>query len=263
MGSSADVDKVIRLALIIGQATMFAYAVFWGFNIRAALSVRPYRNQALGIGLIGLAFTFVTIISNVTDFVYSNNSNLAGDLVLPVYYLGFIVIFYWIDASALAARRSDPLLRDTLHWTRVRLLFWPVILILAGIAMSIDLYSIVTGLPPPAYLGPLPGANFLVILASGVAVLPISAGRSRDLAFRRHLEWFGVFAALLFAFIVESAVTNLPAIADLTVFTTLEVAVPFTAGAYCLYRSARSLVPLNRFSAIGPAPISSADSSMT
>ena len=240
MESSSDVENIIRVALPLVQAAMFGYAAFWGFNIRHALYVRLYRNQALGIGLIGLAFVFVTIANNVIDFIYSNNSNLAGNLVVPVYYVGFIVIFYWIDASVLAARRSDPLLRDTFHWTRLRVLLWSVMIILVALAMSVDAYSLLTGNPIPTNLQPLPGINFLLILATGAALLPVSARRSKDMSFRKHLEWFGIFAAVFFGFIVETIVINLPTVTNTTVISTLEAVVPLTIAAYFLSRSARS-----------------------
>ena len=219
------------------------YAAYWAFNIRRALKVRIYRNQALGVGFLSLGWIILFI-----DFV----------VISPISYLAFVMVFslvsgmffYFIDASVLDGRMSDPLLRDSLHWRRIRKWVWGIFV--ASAAMSISLtgyYQIVTAgnislFPSWMYTG-----AFLYIdmtLVAGLLLLPITAVRSRDPLLRRQLAWFGGFVCAIAIVAVgneSSATGQLP---ELWVFALL------FAASFCLYKSARSLAPLNRLPRIEP-----------
>src|SRR5208282_2621530 len=97
------------ILFLIVAVPIYSYAAYWAFSIRHALAVRLYRRQAFGIGFIILAIWFTM---GAFVLVPSTNLKLYTALTDPSFYFLFIVLFYWIDASVLATRRSDPLLRD-------------------------------------------------------------------------------------------------------------------------------------------------------
>jgi hypothetical protein len=202
----------------------FLYPAYWAFSIRRALAVRLFRNQALGIGLVSISF-LAAIVDN-TGTAYS---------------ISLFVIFYWIDASMLATRRSDPLLRDTLHWSSLRMVLW-MILLVVGVPQMIN--GVLTGnytyIPGNDILGFLTVAGFTIIPLMGTVLFALVSRRSKDTTLRRHLAWFGLFVlsqavTILFASSVYSG-------GGATYF------VGFTFGGFFLYKSAKSLVPLNRLS---------------
>ena len=215
----------------IGQGIgvlILLYAAYWALNIRHALAVNVYRKQALGIGLVAISCAILGF-GQVLPIV--NISFLEG---FGPGFLVLLVLFYWIDASMISARRSDPLLRDSLHWSKLRIVLWILIvaLMLIGVILLIP-----KGTPSGLLLGPL----FLVALGllilvplSGALSLSVALRRSKDIAFRRHLKWFAVFAVLFFFVFPLGA-------------NIASYALIFAAG-YSLYRSARSLAPLNKIS---------------
>ncbi|HZW54889.1 MAG TPA: hypothetical protein VFF30_01220 [Nitrososphaerales archaeon] len=112
------------------QLPIYVYAAYWAFSARQALAVRLYRNQSLGIGLIVLAF-WASLGSGFTPG--SAPLQLRVALIQVSFILAVIVLFYWIDASLLASRRSDPLLRDTFRWSNLRIPFWIANIIMWGL----------------------------------------------------------------------------------------------------------------------------------
>jgi hypothetical protein len=234
------------LEFFVITAPVYLYALYWAFSLRHALAVRLYRNQALGIGLITLAiwFTLGTTSLNPTPlqlytFFYQ------GSFVLL-----FIVLFYWIDASLLTFRRSDPLLRDTFHWSKLRLPLWAVNIFLWGIYLSILCYAVFTNDVSllnqinTSFTNPLLNkalqAIVVIPIICAIIFLPTMAIRAKwDRTLRRHFAWFALFAVLL------------PGI--LTNFVGIE-AVAILGIAIALYKSAKALVPLNRISTLEVAP---------
>jgi hypothetical protein len=210
---------------------IFSFAAYWAFNVRRALALRLYRNQAFGIGLVSIMFPALAILFS---------SGLT-------YYISLLVIFYWIDTSVLAARRTDPLLRDTLHWSKLRILIWVLNLVGVGVTATLAITnSDYTYLPSDPILLGLTSVPGFSIPISALVILPLIARRSKDLNLRKHIIWFGAFpiiqlAAILLALFLWSG----------TFF------VGFAFGGYFLYRSARSLVPLNRIEAIEMNPSTS------
>jgi hypothetical protein len=81
---------------------------------------------------------------------------------------------------------------------------------------------------------------FSIIVFSGVVVLPIAIRRSKDKLLKRQLTWFAVYLMwFVFLIVVGDFLPSAPEVVALAVFL---------AGAYPLYRSATSLVPLYKFS---------------
>lgn len=246
MAGSVD---LLGIFLPILMMLIFAYAAYWAFAIRKSLAVRVYRNQALGVGLIALG----PIAFSLELLALGSPAVPTPPLIFAVYLAtGFgltLLTFYWIDASVLAARRGDPLLRNTFHWTRLRFLLWT--LIIAGEVAVVIVFVLGGSLN---FFYPFSGqavSNLwllptLVTAISGVVVVPTIAFRSRDAVFRTHLRWFALFEGTVLILIAASAlgivlITSISASgSSLIEFASL------LAGGYFLYRSARSLVPLNR-----------------
>lgn len=235
---------------IIATILVSAYAAYWAFSIRHALAVGAYRRQALGIGLVALIFPL--------GFFIGTEPTPIGDFglfwFLPL-YAAFVTLLYWIDASALAARRSDPLLRDTLRWTKVRYLFWALNVAVIVLYISVSLYYQISGFNPSILSSP-PLSSLLGVVTAivitveafvppilGALLLPVAASRSGDRALRGHLRWFGLFGLFAFMATYISAMSYPEHHSGIGLLTYLGLLV----GGSFLYRSARSLAPLNRF----------------
>jgi len=149
------------------------------------------------------------------------------------------MIFYWVDTTLTRARLADPLLRDPFRWNNLRMILWfsNIISIFITAAIIISPGGLLSDF---GFLFYLP---FAITLLSGATLIPLQARRSKDSTLNKHLRWFSLFLAFLFLFVL--LVPNLTG--DLTLFT-LSSVLGLMAGAYCLIRSARALVPLNKFS---------------
>lgn len=226
----------------------FGYAAYWAFNIRRALKVGVYRNHALGVGVMSLGWIVIFL-----DYVIVSHVSTVGFTVLNV--LVTTAFFYFIDSSVLDGRLSDPLLRDTLHWRRIRRWVW-AIFATASVAsiLTSAYYSVHTGGTiltggnlslAPAWVSVV-GDSLEVVVAIivGLAALPITAIRSRDPLLRRQLEWFAGFIVVLVA---GSPVPSTSAYAALTFLQQLGMAI-------CLYKSARSLAPVSRLPKLESEP---------
>ena len=230
MLSNIDLENLARVAWLLVTAAVLFYASYWALIIRRALAVQSYRNQALGVALIAL-------FQGVTTIGFAGTEGASGRTPLDLLALGantilFLFVFYWIDASVLAAKRSDPLLRDTLHWRSLRLVLWPLIISFAAAA-------VVSNFSLPF--------NIILTLVAGAASLPVAARRSRDPTMRRHLIWFGLYAAFLLAFFFNLGGLLNVSIGSPASFVFLGIgSLMYFAASYCLYRSAVSLAPLRQ-----------------
>jgi hypothetical protein len=240
---------------LILTVPIYSYGAYWAFSIRHALAVRRYRRQALGIGLIVLAIwatvcVFVLIPSPSASPLPSFESFLA-------FYILFIVLFYWIDASVLTARRSDPLLRDVLYWSRIRIPLWIAIIVTSLIPLLVSAYIGIASdttafnqLNAGTFGGPVISlvldvvTNFsVVILICGMIYLPASAIRSKwDRSLRGHFLWFAPASACLFFGFFGPTSGSSSFVAEVVGGLVLVIA------GYTLYRSAKALVPLNTVS---------------
>ncbi len=238
MVGSLDIATIVVPIVILLE---YGYAAYWALNIRRALAVRLYRNQALGIALVALSWA--------SAFFIGIEVPVDGLFFVPA-FSALLIMFYWIDASVLAARRSDPLLRDTLHWTQLRFLVWALNIGPLAIFSSVFLYLFLLNAPLESVLDPslaliggiLVYTPVLATSISGAIFLPISARKSKNMSLSKHLKWFGLFL-LVFAFgftVVAPFASNDPVLGP------VGFGVALLVGGYCLYRSARSLAPLNR-----------------
>ncbi len=241
--------------MLIGSIAItlsISYSAYWAFSIRKALASSLYRRQALGIGLVAF-FGELSFVALALVAAYDLNSLLKG-LVPPSFQAyGLMVIafevalFYWIDSSILAARRSDPLLRDTFSWRRLRPLFWILFLGLEITSIVLPESAFTSGgLSSTAIL--LVYLPFIIPVVSGVVILPIAARRSGDATLRRHLIWFAFFVAGVF-------LSGLPNFLELSTTQGFSPANAFPLSltylisliaSYFIYRSVKSLAPLNK-----------------
>ena len=234
----ADSVTVYVVLTAILATAVCSYAAYWALEIRKGLAVGAYRHQAFGLGIIALAVSLVQVVLTL-DFIYPGW--VFDNLSILAPYSAVLTIFYWVDASVRTGRRSDPLLRDTFRWRTTRVVIIAAMLggmiigFLGGLAGTIGPNG-----PVAFAIGVMP-----VFLGLGTAVitLPVVGYRSRDNALRTQLAWFGFFAlSILVITVLISSNLNLPYQSLLG--QDLGVAV----GGLCLYKSSKSLVPLNRIS---------------
>src|SRR6266571_5139691 len=185
----SDISTVsIILSLIVGA--LFSYGAYWALAIRKALVSYLYRRQALWVG--GVAMYFVAQSAFIALAIFYNMTGVYVNLLAAVFIaVGFAAIFVWIDSTVLVARRSDPLQRDTLHWSKLRYfigitstigLFFNVLFNVIFANSSGSSYQLI-GYPP------LLGFIGTILLLGAIALL-LSARRSGDMTLRRHLKWF-------------------------------------------------------------------------
>ena len=237
-----DLASIVVTVVAVADIAVFAYGAYWASEIRRALASPLYRRQGLWVEAIGVYFVvffLLVVIARALGAGPLSETSGLGVAAVAFVYVGVVMFFVWIDSSVKLARRSDPLRRDTLKWSVLRwLLGFGVIVgslfaIVFNSAQALD-FSRAT----PLY-GPI-GATLLL----GAIALYLSGKRSRDLVLRRHLVWFGLFAAFLW---VTSAVVGSSywrslrgdAWVDLVSYTFFAVSACF------LYKSARSLAPVS------------------
>ncbi len=135
MSDSLGFALAIIFTEILPAAIGF-YAAYWALSIRRALVSRVYRNHALWLGVLVIFLEVNSLTVNLT----SNNAIITLALHLILYSV-IVFAFAFIDSTIPVARRSDPLLRSILHWSKVRIVLW-VDVALAGI------YLVVTAISP-------------------------------------------------------------------------------------------------------------------
>ena len=238
------VENAAGVVLALASQGIFLYAAYWAFSIRRALAVRIYRNQALGVGLISLSWIIVffnyVVVSQFLGFV--------AYTIVDVLIWG--IFLYFVDTSVLDGRQSDPLLRDTLHWRRVRLWVWGLFIATAMATILVTAYYEVTGVDfstlSPLVSNVLLSTYSWVVGLAGLVALPIAAARSKDPLLRRQLLWFSGFIVAIAAVGLGNSVS-----ASAFAASSLPAYLLFAfllAGGFCLYKSSKSLVPLNRIS---------------
>ncbi|MGP8125119.1 MAG: hypothetical protein ACLQEQ_04520 [Nitrososphaerales archaeon] len=213
-------------------ALIFAFAAYWAFSIRRVLAVGIYRRQALGICLVALILALILLSGIPLAFLPA-----AGQVfsLLPIFAFG--AIFYWIDASVLEARRSDPLLRYTFHWKQLRIALW--VLDISALVSIVAIEVATGGNPGGQAVDIIFNLPFYITVLSGVTLIPVAAVRSKDMILRRHLVWFALFAGII---AVSSSIASFVLVDYWQVLLTSVLGLYL--GAFCLYRSSKSLVPL-------------------
>jgi len=232
-------------------AAVAFYGAYWAFSIRRALTSAAYRRQALLLGL-------VCVLIASSAFVTNSSNTLVYEAIVTYYAAFVLIIFAFIDSTIPVARRSDPLLRDILHWRRLRIIVWTVdaFLILLFYYLSISDNFSTTAVAPLA-------VNYLFLLVPAVAGAPallIGALRSRDPALRSHLKWLGLTLVLFFISVAIGAIAGVSSASGVISSSSPSYSlvaivsdVFYVLAFYTLYRSARALAPINRLVAVQSA----------
>jgi hypothetical protein len=250
----------LNIGVTLAVVASYSFIFYSSLLVRRTLAVGLYRRHAFGVGLLGVVFA----VDQVTNVVPTGEGQgvlgLLGIAFFAVFSLGLL---YWVDSSILAARRSDPLYRDTFGWSRLRKAIWGA----DGLAFLTVLLTSVA-LPPQS--GPQPAGTqgppewLLIVFTvmfffpiysaalSGVVIMPIAARRCRDLVFRKHLEWLFVFIAIQLVFAGGVGQALQTPNGDSTAASSLVDGVALLIGLYPIYMSVRRLVPLYRFADEGP-----------
>jgi hypothetical protein len=234
---SDSLQTAVVILTYFADAAMVLYAAYWAFAIRRATVGHIYRNQALWLGVLSVIVLTATIPTPTTE-----GAVVIVLINLPVIALA-LVLFSFVDATVPVARRSDPLLRDILHWGKVRVFAWGA-LILAEIWGA---YGQVTS----NNTGSNVVFGLLLLVVIGVPPMLIGARRSMDPILRGSLKWFGLslltLLGLLLVTLAEVA-ANLPSAEPLN-YSQIPYNLVALLFGYALYRSARSLAPINRLQA--------------
>ena len=199
----------------------------------------------------------------LTDYLYFFflPYNQVADLAVSILQgMVILAIFAWVDTSALIARRSDPMLRDSIHWSKLRRPLWFLLPVDYAIALLYSIYFILSG---GSLSAPSPPVEILLLtifitapFAFGAVLLPLSSKRSGDLIFRRHLRWFGLlaFTVLLLGLLYGSVLSAGEGIGFLDLSQAL-LRQPYlnlafygilVLAAALLVKTAGSLAPINR-----------------
>jgi hypothetical protein len=249
---SNSLEPALVIASYAAAAAIFSYAAYWAFDIRRALVGRIYRSQVLWLGVVSVVL-FAAVVptpttNSVTTIILSN---------LPVIALA-LVLFAFVDSTVPVARRSDPLLRNILHWGRFRFAAWTALVLVEIYGAYGEITSSNTG--SSVVLG------LLLLTVIGAPPMLIGARRSTSPNLRGTLKWFGLglLATLGLPLVtIAEVLVGVPS----TVGPLAYAQIPYNAVAmlfgYAMYRSVRSLAPINRLQANEPAAISAADIRMS
>jgi hypothetical protein len=250
---SSDIVLNLLKLLKFAPIAVSVYAAYWAFDIRHALAIRVYKNQALGVGLLSLLNVYLILLTSI-GATQGPNSPLIGFLELLFGVAGFLGSLYFVDASVLASRRSDPLFRDTFHWSKVRYLLWTWE-IFGGTFVVLD-YALSLIAMGSSFVMQIMNSGssvifpfiFLVPISTFLILFPVAI-RAKDPNLKKHFKWLGLLAVLELVYVGPlgggsgTGVSAMPGGVSLGIIF-------LCIGGFCLYKSARSLVTLNRLSAI-------------
>jgi hypothetical protein len=237
--TSVNPSFVLAIILEGVVAIVFLYGTYWAFEIRRALASPIRRNMALWQGFLGV------IVAGAEFLTYSNN--FAISVVLVIYYsVFFAVIFAYFDSLVKVARRSDPLLRNIIHWEKTRYVGWIGVVLIA-------VFNILSVSPSAALAnlaGDLVTVFILIPVAVGGAGILVGSTRIRDPILKGNLKWLGL--ALVFVILddVANLLESLAGLSNYEIYYSYWGLISFVfvmLAAYCFYRAARSLAPISQF----------------
>jgi hypothetical protein len=238
------------LLALLAVPFVYAYVAYLGMAIRRHFVAKAYRNQALGVAVIAAYFALNTAIDIIFGELGANSSLSVILFVAAVSIAGIVPVLLWVDSTAQVSRKSDPYERDSLGWSRLR--YVVVGYVLASVALVLVFAPVVlatgTYVPSvPVVLNVLGISPIVVLCASCVAILLVSARRAGDRTLRRHVTWFaGYFGSLLFFILLQALISvEYPQLKVSASSLVVFVLVLYTE-VYCLYKSARSLAPYTR-----------------
>jgi hypothetical protein len=256
----------------LAAGAVFIYGAYWALAIRRALVGRIYRNQALWLGILLIA---ALIASDAVLLPLSGNP-FVNPIVRFLAYgpWPILVVFAFLDSTIPVLRRSDPRLRTVLHWRKLRIGIWCVLAFttIFAIYASIYLPACLSTANTPAcigsatsnsgslgavlgFWGSLYWVDASLVLVLGAAALLIGARRSSDTVLRRSLRWLGLGLLCVPCLVLVSVLEGIMGLSFYDMIYSYGI-IPWNAVAvllgYALYKSARSLAPLNRLPPLEP-----------
>jgi hypothetical protein len=253
----------------VAAALVFVYGAYWAFAIRRALVGRIYRNQALWLGALSIA----ALIASDSVLLPLSGNWLVTAIVRFLAYGSWpgLVVFAFLNSAIPVLRRSDPLLRSVLRWKILRIGILLVLAFTTIFAIYVSIYlptclstsntpaCVSSGMRNSGWVGAGLGfwggyywVDASLVLALGAAALLIGARRSSDTVLRKSLKWLGVGLLCIPCLVLVSVIEGIIGISYYDMIYSYGI-VPWNAVAillgYALYRSARSLAPLNRLPA--------------
>jgi len=238
---------LLALLRYIVVLAVLLYAAYWAFAIRRALIGRIYRNHALWLGVLCIValFYYTSLLLYPGSWISPSISNpfvKAFETLLVNAPWAPLILFAFIDSTVPILRRSDPLLRSLLRWGELRLVIWLLLFALLSIYLAIASNFTV------AWFVLL---SLVVAAIPGAAALLIGGKRTMDMVLRESMKWVGVgVLCLLLGSILISVIETLLGLAGWKASPLGNVV--WVLLGYALYRSARSLAPLNRLPPIEP-----------
>jgi len=235
-----SVNLGFALAIILGEvapALILLYAAYWAFEIRKALASPLRRNLALWQGA-------VTSIFALTVFV-TYSPNFAISVAIAIFYsVAFVVFFAYIDSLVRVARRSDPLLRDIIHWEKTRYVGW------IGVGLIAVFNALSVFFPNSILVGVLVVIAIAVPFVIGGAGILVGSTRIKDPVLKGNLKWLGLALVFVILAIIVGIVEAFAGLSNYEIYYSYPAliggAIDILCG-YCLYKSARSLAPISHF----------------
>jgi hypothetical protein len=264
---SGSLGPTLAALSYIAAGGVFLYGAYWAFAIRRALIGPLYRSQALWLGALFIAALIAS--DGVLLPMSSSPFVIAAERFLAYGPWPILVVFAFLNSTIPVLRRSDPLLRSILHWKKLRIAILGVIVFSTLLAAYVSLYlptCFLTANAPVcissalsnsggfgAVLGFLGGYYWvdasLAVMIGAIALL-IGARRSSDRVLRESMKWLGLGLLCVPGLVIVSIVEGMLGFSYYDMIYSYGI-VPWNAVAvllgYALYRSARSLAPLNRF----------------
>jgi hypothetical protein len=220
------------------DAGIFIYAAYWAFDIRRALVTRIYRSQVLWLGIASIVLLFGVVVPTPT----TNNPLVIILSDLPVIVLA-LVLFAFVDSTVPVARRSDPRLRNILHWGKVRFAAW-------GALILVEIYG-AYGQITTSNTGSSDVNGLLLLVIIGAPPMLIGARRSMNPNLRGSLKWFGLGLLVVLGLplvTVAEVLLGVPSTAGPLTYAQVPYNLVVMLFGYAFYRSVRSLAPINRLS---------------
>ena len=256
----------------IAAGAVFLYGAYWAFAIRRALVGRIYRSQALWLGALLIA----GLVASDGVLLPSSSNPFVTAIVKFLAYgpWPIVVVLAFLDSTIPVLRRSDPLLRSILHWKKLRIAILSVLAFSTIFAIYASIYlpacfstantpvCISSALSNSGWLGGILGfwggyywVDASLVLILGAVALLVGARRSSDTVLRQSMKWLGVGLLCVPGLVLVSVVEGALGVSFYDMIYSYGI-VPWNAVAillgYALYKSARSLAPLNRLPSIEP-----------
>jgi len=240
----------------IVAGVILAIAAYWAFTIRTVLKNKSSRSQALWLGVACVFLIPLLPTPTSTDPRIELVTGLFFVAALP------LILLAWIDGTVRTARRSDPLFRDTIGWSKVRIIVWGATLALIVSYFILVTIETLTGAVVTTIVGLLIATPYFPVVLAGTPALLLSARRTGSVTRRKNLKWFGLFALFLLAAIltyftmvpgfvgqsIPNGILYFLAFRGIYAIGYNIFQILFIVATYCLYRNARSLAMLNRVS---------------